>query len=555
VKIEDDETSAATPQNANTEPPDDLAELLAAWQDEQALPQVADALPTRFVVELAGRSAVEVGAEAAARLGVRTTARPLFPQDAELNRFHLLVIEGVSRPDRADLFEVAAVLRDTLGAETVDPDLGTDYFTCDDPAPAPGTPESADWAFWCWADPETDRPDDADWAIAKTLVRDAWRHALESGKGAKGSGVVIFQPDTGIVPGHAQVPRGSAEDPRAANFVEGSGTAIDPMRGGGNPGHGTGTASVVASPEAGRMTGAAPLASLVPIRCVEKVAVFDQSPVAEAIEHARRNGAHVITMSLGGVMSAALHAAVSKAVRDNVIVVAAAGNCVGEVVWPARYPEVIAIGGVNAAFEPWRGSSRGPAVAISAPAEFVTRADPRDPREPLAAVGGGQGTSFATALIAGIAALWLAYHDRDKLLALLPPGRTLQLMFRNLLAATAQVPPGFDTANLGAGIVDALALLRFDPKRAFDPGIDRAERAEDGLEGLVALVERAFGREGAEAVGPLLDERQHAAEIACAALDRIRAGRTFHAHVESMPPPILSPRLRSRLAPHAAVFR
>jgi subtilisin family serine protease len=296
------------------------------------------------------------------------------------------------------------------------------------------------------------------------------------------------------------------------------------------------------------MTGSAPFASLVPIRCVENVAVFDQSPVAQAIEHARRNGAHVITMSLGGVMSAALHAAVRKAVSDNVIVVAAAGNCVSEVVWPARYPEVIAVGGINAAFQPWRGSSRGPAVAIAAPAEFVTRADPRDPREPLVAVSGGQGTSFGTALTAGIAALWLAHHGRNELLALLPAGRTLQSMFRNLVTATAQVPPGFEKAELGAGIVDALSLLRIDPKRAFEPELDCTEEAGDGLQGLVALVERAFGTKGVEAVGPLLGERQHAAEIACAALDRIRAGRTLHAHVESMPPPMLSPRLRSRLA-------
>jgi uncharacterized protein (DUF2384 family) len=71
-------------------------------------------------------------------------------------------------------------------------------------------------------------------------------------------------------------------------------------------------------------------------------------------------------MSLGGVWSSALHAAVQRAVSENVIVLAAAGNCVETVVWPARFPEVIAVAGVNKNDRPWRGSCRGPEVAISA---------------------------------------------------------------------------------------------------------------------------------------------------------------------------------------------
>jgi serine protease len=530
-------------------PLDDLTDILKAWRNEQAGGAAADhKAPTRFVVELVGRSSVEVGAAVASLLGITAAAVPLFPPDAELDRFHLLTVEGVSRPDRADLFEVAAAVREILQAKTVDPDLGTDYFSCDGPAPARGTPESADWAFWCWADPDLDQPKDPDWALVRTFIRDAWAYSTETGRATKGRGVVIFQPDTVVVPGHAQLPRGCWTDPRATNFVERNGKAIDPMHAGGNPGHGTGTASVTASPEEGRMTGAAPLATLVPVRCVESVAVFDQSPVAQAIDHARRNGAHMITISLGGVMSAALHAAIKRAVRDNVIVLAAAGNCIDEVVWPARYPEVIAVGGINSASQRWRGSSRGPAITIAAPAEFVPRADPRDQREPLLAVSGGQGTSFATALTAGIAALWLAHHGRDVLMALLPTGRTLQSMLRNLLAATAQVPPDFETAGLGAGIVDALCLLRTDPRRAFEPAMDQLEGTADGVKCFIALVERAFGRGGVDEINPVLGDPQHASEIVCAALDRIRAGQTLHAHVESIPPPMLSPRLRNQLA-------
>jgi len=359
--------------------------------------------------------------------------------------------------------------------------------------------------------------------------------------------VVIFQPDTGVVEHHACLPPRIHLDPRAANFVEEGEPPVDPLTSSGNPGHGTGTASVVASPDGSSMTGAAPLVTLVPIRCIESVTVFDQSPVARAIDHARRNGAHIITMSLGGVASSALHAAVKKATHDNVIVLAAAGNCVGEVVWPARYSEVIAVGGINEVLAPWRGSCHGPAVDVCAPAEFVARANPRDPADPSAAVDGGQGTSFAVALTAGVAGLWLAHHGREKLIQLLPAGRNLQDMFNNIVRATAQVPAGFDTGSFGAGIVDASSLLQFDPAHAFDLQVDRRLTEEFPADGLRSLVMSAFGGGGVEAAGDLLSDPQHAAELACAALDRVRAGRSLRAHVESMPPIQLSPTLRRRL--------
>ncbi|MHC2390857.1 serine protease [Bradyrhizobium liaoningense] len=394
---------------------DDLETLLVAWRLEQS-GRGGVGLPVRFVVEMIQAIDDEAMARAVEQaLSIQVDIVPLFPNTSDLGRFRRLSVPYVTRPDRADLFEVATRLRDLLGAETVEPDLGADYFEGDCQRPDPGAPESADFTFWCWADPEKNRPTDQNWAIAKSGVKEAWEFALSKGRAAKGKGVLVFQPDTGVVPRHVELPPDADADPRSANFVEMGERPIDPMKAGLNPGHGTGTASVVASPESGIMTGSAPLATLVPIRCVESVSVFDQSPVAQAINHAVEKGAHVITMSLGGMLSSALHAAVRKAVRSNVIVLAAAGNCVSEVVWPARYAEVIALGGINEAFKPWRGSCSGPAVAFSGPAEFVLRADAKHPNGELA-VSGGQGTSFATALTAGIAALWLAFHGRDALL-------------------------------------------------------------------------------------------------------------------------------------------
>ncbi len=298
------------------------------------------------------------------------------------------------------------------------------------------------------------------------------------------------------------------------------------------------------------MRGSAPRATLVPVRCLESVAVFDQSRVAKAIDHARLNGAHVITMSLGGVFSAALHAALRKAVDANIIVVAAAGNCVGTVVWPARYEEAIAVGGVNAAFKPWRGSSHGSAVDVSGPAEFVLRADARVPADP-GAVSGGQGTSFATAHLAGLAALWLAHHGRAALLASLPPGVKLQHVFRSLVRMGAIVPSGFDTSAYGAGIADAHKLLQLDPTSALGQEAVFADPASNMRRQVAELVAESMGAGGLEAAAPALSDMQNAAELACLALDRLRAGRSRRALVEAMPPQAVSPGLRRVLGAKA----
>ena len=534
-------------------PPPELAiePLLAAWREEQGGGAGGGnaTRPVKFVLEVeASRDNAALEVQSAALLRVDLRVRDLFAKDRQLDAFRLVEVIGVSRPDRADLFEVANVLQRHLRATTVEPDLGTDYFQCELPMPDGPTPESIDWAFWCWSDPKTDLPSDPDWAVKQTRIADAWSHSANAGVPAKGQGIAIFQPDTGVVPGHGEIPPTAHQDPRCANFVEGAGKPpVDALQGSGNPGHGTGTgtASVACSPEGGRMFGSAPAATLVPIRAIESVVVFDQSPVAQSIDHARLQGAHVITMSLGGIMSSALRAAARKAIEDNVLVLAAAGNCVGEVVWPARYPEVIAVAGTNEARAPWRGSCCGPAVDISAPAEFVSRANALDPDEPLAAVSGGQGTSFAVALTAGLAALWLAHHGRDKLIGMLPAGRKLQQMFINVARASAHVPANFDTANFGAGIVDALELLKFDVTRAFDPAIDHvvAHAADGGLSGLLG---NTFGEAMPEALVAELGP-QHAAELSCAALDRARNSKMLRARVESLPPPNLSPTLRRRI--------
>ena len=95
------------------------------------------------------------------------------------------------------------------------------------------------------------------------------------------------------------------------------------------------------------MSGAAPGAKLIPFRVSDTVIILDTLNLARAIEMAVDAGAHVISISMGGVGSERLHDAVVYAKNKGVIVLAAAGNCVGFVVYPAAYDEVVAVAGAT----------------------------------------------------------------------------------------------------------------------------------------------------------------------------------------------------------------
>ncbi|MGE6822812.1 S8 family serine peptidase [Pseudomonas soli] len=509
----------------------------------------------RFVSNFSARPAADdaqLAQQIRQALGIESHVGPLFEADAELDRHRMIEVRGLPMLARDDLFELARLLRDATQAQTTDPDLGSDYFVDDGLGHRVG-PEGVEFPFWCWA-ADKSMPSDKDWAIKLIRAPEAWAHSQSQQRPSRGENILVFQPDTGVVPEHPELPAGLVDNDRALNILEPGRPPVDPMSGGRNIGHGTGTASVVVSPEQGRMCGTAPLATLVPIRCLESVAVFNQSNVAKAIDHARRQGAHVITMSLGGVFSDALHTALRKAVQANIIVVAAAGNCVSTVVWPARYEACIAVGGVNAELKPWQGSSHGKAVAISGPAEFVLRASPRNPND-AGEVSGGQGTSFATAHLAGVAALWLAHHGRDKLIQGLAPGVTLQEVFRALIQRSANKKGKLQSDEYGAGIFDAQALLEMEPAMAM--GLESVYRVPgyDMREQVIELLGQVYGAVGVEVAAPVTADPQHLPELACIALDQLRLAREPRVQLEGLPPLAMSVGLRRALGAKAQELR
>lgn len=354
---------------------------------------------------------------------------------------------------RAQAFEMSRSLMARTGYD-VQPDLPSGAMY---PPVGPFDPASRDAASLGGDEKPLPGTEDPLWALKNLHVLQSWDRSPE-----RGQGVVVAQPDTGVTT-HPELNPG-VDTTRDRDLLDNDDDATDPLTKRwwwrDNPGHGTGTASVVISREPGVVVGSAPKATLVPLRSNRSVVLVFDGDVARAVEYARQIRSHVITMSLGGVgFSPALRAAIDAAIRDGILVLAAAGNQVGFVVAPANYGEVIAVAASNIQDRPWSGSSHGPAVDVTAPGEsvHVARADKASGGN-VYTTGFGSGTSYAVALTAGVAALWLAHHGRDALIARYGKP-TLQAVFIEVLRHSTRRPAGWDTGEYGSGIVNADALL------------------------------------------------------------------------------------------------
>jgi len=297
------------------------------------------------------------------------------------------------------------------------------------------------------------------------------------GNKTPGEGILVAHPDTGYTR-HARLlphlePHSNDPSLYGKNFVERNAPdGLDPMKDqsfGKFPGHGTGTASVIVADgvPADRSWGVAPGAKILPLRVSSSIIHLSFQNICDAFVEAMDRKAHVISMSLGGPLgSELLNSLVRKALEQGIIVVSAAGNNVPTVVFPALIPGVLACAASNAVGAPWRFSGLGAAVAITAPGELVWHdsAGVDSSGQPKYDQISGNGTSFATANVAGLAALWLSYHGRDDLIQNHCNNRAelLPFLFRLCLQRSSDGTPAFirkGTGGFGAGIAKADRLL------------------------------------------------------------------------------------------------
>lgn len=357
---------------------------------------------------------------------------------------------------------------------------------------------------------------DPEWSLGPSgaNVFEAWK-LFDPRRRKPGEGIVIGHPDTGYRK-HPELWSADAAATRIAtdagwDFVEGDDDPFDDLSDGfmRNPGHGTRTASVIVSPPKSQrpdfprgISGVAPDARLVPLRVARGVVQLHQSRLAEAIREAAgddrarvKKKADVISISLGGVPSRRLRDALVFAEQQNVIVLAAAGNHVRTVVWPARYANIVAVAASNARSDTWTGSSRGSAVDITAPGESVWAASTRRDKDDapiMDCLQTASGTSYAVATTAGAAALWLSYHAGTPQMQALRDRSAVAWAFRSLLSQAFRKIDGWKD-GFGPGILDAARLLSLPLPPPPERVVTEAEVSpcDADLEALLSIFEGA----------------------------------------------------------------
>lgn len=231
-------------------------------------------------------------------------------------------------------------------------------------------------------------------------------------------------------------------------------------------GRGTFIAGLIAArPGAGRFVGVAPGATIYPVRVTDDPPkISDHSAlskdIAAGIRSAVDGGASVIAVGQASTIGTnELESAVRYAADRNVVVFAtAAVSKKGQLAFPARYPEVVAVAPID---------EQGPL------SELVYGADPdlAAPADNLVSIGAegkgnrtGSGAELAVGYAAGTAALVRDYHQG------LPAAQVVERMKDTADQPSGELPDKY----LGYGVVDPFAAVTtvVDADQPAQPSVD-----------------------------------------------------------------------------------
>jgi subtilisin family serine protease len=194
--------------------------------------------------------------------------------------------------------------------------------------------------------------------------------------------------------------------------------------------------------------GIAPKAKILPVKAGDAGLTYG-AEASKGMTWAGQNGAKVLCLAYGNPSdSSQERQAVEQAQAADAVIVAAVGNApISKMVeYPAAYPGVIAAAGVDRQGNHADVSVTGSAVVLAAPAvDIVSTSAAGKYRK-------GVGTSDATAIIAGVAALVRAKY---------PQLSAQEVIHRLTATAIDKGSPGRDD-QYGYGIVDPVAALTAD---------------------------------------------------------------------------------------------
>jgi hypothetical protein len=213
--------------------------------------------------------------------------------------------------------------------------------------------------------------------------------------------------------------------------------------------HGTAVASLIAGHS--RLHGTAPEASLLRIRAFtfteeENEVAATSREISLALKWAVASGARVANLSFAGPADPLIEREIAAAYRKGMVLVAAAGNAgpASAPLYPAAYPEVIAVTATNGRQQIYSAANRGKHISVSARGVDVLVAHVQN------TYGIESGTSFAAAKVSGIVAGLIETRPRAA------PDE-----IRAALQNTATGVPGQDRDEAGYGLVNARAAIGF----------------------------------------------------------------------------------------------
>lgn len=197
--------------------------------------------------------------------------------------------------------------------------------------------------------------------------------------------------------------------------IKGNVNTINPLKSGNDDnGHGTHVAGIVAAidNEIG-VIGVGPEISLYAVKVLGKNGSGWLSDIIEGFDWCINNNMQVINMSFGSSSTVqSFHDAIIKTYQAGLVLVGAAGNNGGAVIYPAAYPDVIAVSASDSTDNIASWSSRGPEVDLIAPGVNINSTYNNGYYKTMS------GTSMACPHVVGTAALVLTtaigvYYDLD----------------------------------------------------------------------------------------------------------------------------------------------